>query len=284
MRIFFLVANRGLAVVAALFFVSESGAAAPQFSFFSEVLHNDNLSRTDRRWSGQKEGDTALTWRARAEWNRVMENDLRLTTGVEAGGEMWWEVSGLNNVRPMADVALTRRFGLGPTAPYVRAEAAGGHIFYGEAPRDGAVWEGGLAAGRRFNERFAAEAGYRFEEHRARDSFYRSDGHNLFVEGEFAATPRIPLLAGYNFRRGIVHSYTAANQGLTNSPRGMQETFEDLPWAYRTRLNSHTVTVGVAPDLTETVSLTLLYAFQHSHGSGFRYNNHTASAALFFFF
>lgn len=258
---------------------------APTFSLLSEIQYNDNLSRTDRRWSGDKEDDTGLRTALRAETGRVFEGDLRLATGVEAGSEMWWSTSGLNNVRPMADAALTRRFGLGPTAPYLRAGAGAGRVFYQESFRDGWVWEAGFGGGRRVSERLAFDLGYRFEEHRARDRFFSSDGHTLFAGLDWAATPRIPVLLGYSFRRGIVHSYTAMEQmGLAPSRRGMQETFDDLNWVYRTRLNSHTLSAGIAPDLTENTSLEIKYDFQLSRGSGFRYHNHIVSAGLFFFF
>lgn len=274
---------RGLAILAALFFIPATGLAVTDFSFFSEIQYNDNLSRTDRRWSGER-GDVGLRSVFRAETGDVLENDFRVAAALEAGVETWWETSGLNAFKPAADVAITRRFGMGPTAPYLRADVVGGHAFYGEAFRDGLFWEAGLAGGIRFNERFAAEAGYRFEEQHARDSFFEHDGHTFFAEAEIAATPRIPILAGYSFRRGIVHSYTAMDQGLTESRRNMQNTFENLAWVYRTRLNSHTVSAGIAPDLTETASLQLLYSFQHSRGSGFRYNNNIVSATLFFLF
>lgn len=190
------------------------------------ALYDSNLPRA--QLPIDIKSDTAL--QAALAWGRYvpLSDSVRLRATLDAAGEAYTRYSGLNNLALGTSIDLRRKFGLGALAPWLGGWASAARLDYRDNARDGWRYELGAGTGKRLTESWDVEATFRYQ-HRTQDhevavvpgisgEVFDLQAHQAGLRTEYAATGRLTVAAGFDYRRGDVASTTLRNFTIfTNS-------------------------------------------------------------------
>ena len=209
-----------------LFLAAASASADDILDVQAGALYDNNLPRA--QLPIDIKSDTAL--QADVAWGRYLplSDNLRLRATLDAAGEVYARFGGLDNLALGTSFDLRRKFGLGALAPWVSARAAAARLDYRDKARDGWRYELGAATGKRLTDAWDIEATFLYR-HRTQDhavavvpgisgEVFDLQAHQTGLRTEYAASERLSVAAGFDYRRGDVTSTTLRNFTIfTNS-------------------------------------------------------------------
>ncbi|MEA3152265.1 MAG: hypothetical protein QOD56_3204 [Gammaproteobacteria bacterium] len=203
-----------------------------------------------------------------------------LNAAADLSGEYYDRIHGLNNAGLGGTLALKRKWGLGPYAPWVRLGVSVAHTDYEDDYRNASIYCAAAAAGRRIDDRWNFLAEYTFERRHASsrpedvpglsgDAFSQTS-HNVALTAHFASSENTYLTAGLILRRGDVVSTTRGNLSLFSASRALADDPAFGPEAYAYRLMATSVgwKVGIhyAPAPHHSIGLGFLRLDTHASG------------------
>lgn len=244
---------------------------------------------------------------------RDVKSDSRLSTAVSTGiaipfddrsiasftgdltGNGHAELSGLSNFGVGATTAFRHKFGLGPSAPWVRVFGSGARLEFEDPVRDGWRYRVGAGAGIRLAGRVDLRVDYAFEEHQADHGrainrtlpgdVFDTTAHTYSGRVDFFYNEVVSLFAAYALRDGDVVSTTrrnpeifAASSALTNDPAFGRDFI-----AYKIDAIVHIFSFGISFAVAEKASLNFGYERQIGLGNqGLTYYNDVFRAGVLF--
>ncbi len=242
-------------------------------AFYDSNLNNAELERDIR-------SDSALTAALSVGQFFRLDTDHSLAVTADVRSEVYHRYSGMNNLALGATLALRRKLGLGPAVPWVRVFASAARLEFKEGVRDGWLYRTGVSAGKRFADRWDAQAGYSFEK-RTGDSaipvvaalsgdVFELESHALNLDVGYSASETILLFAGYAWRNGDVVSTSMPNAKIFRASTALARdpVFPAGNFAYTLHAVSHNANVGVSVAVSSRSSLNLSYTRQITHGDG----------------
>jgi hypothetical protein len=248
-----------------------------------DVVYEDNLTRATRE--GDRLGGVALSPALSIGHAFQPAAGTSVLAAADFKGSFYPRFERLSNVAATLAVAVRQKFGLGATAPWVRAFAGGGALDAGDSVRDSALASAGAAVGTRLSDRFELQAGYTYERRQARSRVFDQDSHTVSVSGGAVVTDALHLTVGYAVRRGdlVVHRTPVAGAERTSHTR-VVDTFDRPLEAVRIEATTHIVSVSAAYALSPRAALTAGYEYQLSIGPVFDYPNHLGRAGFAYSF
>jgi hypothetical protein len=203
-----------------------------------------------------------------------------LTVGGDLAGEVFHQITGLNNASADAVVTLKKKWGLGAFAPWTSAGFSLGRSSYADAYRNAWEYHATVAAGQRIDARWNLWAEYDFDRRAARTQeeevpglsgdAYSSTGHTLRVSTEYAVGERTFLNLALSVRRGDVISTSEENLQIFYASKAIAEdpAFGDEEYAYRITGTTYGISVGIAFSPTAHSALGLSFARFETHAEG----------------
>ena len=244
---------------------------------------------------------------------RDVKSDSRLSTALSTGivipfddrsiasitgdltGNGHVELPGLSNLGVGATTAFRHKFGLGPSAPWVRVFGSGARLEFDDAVRDGWRYRVGAGAGVRLGQRVDLRVDYAFEEHQADHAraisrtlpgdVFDTTSHTYAGRVDFFYNEVVSLFAGYALRDGDVVSTTRRNPEIFAASKALTP---DRPFgpdfvAYKIDAIVHILTFGMSFAITEKSSLNVGYERQIGLGkNGLDYYNDVFRAGVLF--
>ena len=245
---------------------------------------------------------------------RDVKSDGRLATAISTGiaipfddrsiasitgdltGNGHVELPGLSNFGVGATTAFRHKFGLGPSAPWVRVFGSGVRLEFEDAVRDGWRYRVGAGAGIRLGGRVDLRVDYFFEEHQADHGHaisrtlpgdvFDTTAHTYSGRVDFFYNEVLSLFAGYALRDGDVVSTTRRNAEILSASSALTA---DRPFgpdfiAYKIDSIVHIFTFGMSFAIAEKASLNFGYERQIGigKGSGLTYYNDVFRAGVLF--
>lgn len=244
---------------------------------------------------------------------RDVKSDSRLSTALSTGivipfddrsiasitgdltGNGHVELPGLSNLGVGATTAFRHKFGLGPSAPWVRVFGSGARLEFDDAVRDGWRYRVGAGAGIRLGQRVDLRVDYAFEEHQADHAraisrtlpgdVFDTTAHTYAGRVDFFYNEVVSLFAGYALRDGDVVSTTRRNPEIFAASKALTP---DRPFgpdfvAYKIDAIVHILTFGMSFAITEKSSLNVGYERQIGLGkNGLDYYNDVFRAGVLF--
>ena len=205
------------------------------------------------------------------------------------------ELPGLSNLGLGATTAFRHKFGLGPSAPWLRLFGSGARLQFDDDVRDGWRYRLGAGAGVRFGERWDVRVDYVFEEHLADHGkvvsrtkpgdVFDTTSHTYSGRLDFFYSEALSLFAGYALRDGDVVSTTRRNAAILASSSALTV---DPPFgpdfvAYKIDATVHILSFGLSFAITPKSSLNLGYERQIGLGrGGLDYYNDVFRAGVLF--
>ena len=180
-------------------------------------VYDDNLSRAQR--SEDILDDSAWTGRV-ALARRLALGDWDASVHVEGRAERYDEFSGLDRLALGLGGSARRKLGLGLTAPWLGLSASVLRDRYDQEVRDGTRLALAATLGKRFSERLELSAGAGYDRREQRKDLattpvsgkpFSLQGRSLSLNGNYAFTDRLLLLASAARRQGDVVSSTRRN-------------------------------------------------------------------------
>lgn len=205
---------RGALVLGVVLAAAAPGAHAEWSEWIAEVegrfARHDNINYS--AFSNDVLSDHALI--AAASFGRYFHfgnaTRLRLTADVEAG--KFDKYDPLDYIQAGATAALNHKYGLGPEAPWVRAQFSLASLNVDSNMRDSTIYEIGVQSGKRLAPRFDGQVGLVY---RSRDGkngptvdplvptdVFDQDSVTFSLGGTYLATESVALIFGYAHRRG----------------------------------------------------------------------------------
>ena len=247
--------------------------------------HDDNVGNAES--PGDRLGDSITSARLGAFRFVPLSDGYSVNVGVDLSGEYYDRLHGLDNAGVEGAVALKKKWGLGPYAPWARIGASVTHTDYADSYRNASIYRATAAAGRRLDERWNLSADYEFERRSASTQpeevpgisgdAYSQASHRLGLTAQFATSEHTHLTAGVFVRRGDVISTSEASLKVFYASRALAEDPAFGPEAYAYRLLATTVgfKVGVAyaPWTHQSIGFDFLRLDSHAGGG----NDYTKS-------
>ncbi len=242
--------------------------------FRGEVSYDGNLSNSNR--SADQRDDFSFVGHFRFGRFGELTDNLRFTLAAELEAQAFARYEDFNNLAISSTVGLRYRFGLGARAPFVRLEASGGYAVFDQSLQSGGRYRTGIVMGKRLSERLALNASYFFEDIRGDIPLFDRCSHAFALAASFDLTARTQLSAGYELREGRVISYAVPPRpdivAIANDRRTV-DSFGTPYVAYNLDATSHALSFGVNQALTDVISLSLRYEWQHTGRSQISYVN-----------
>ncbi len=187
-----------------------------------QVEYNDNINRS--AFSDDEEEDSSLLVSARLGRVNQVTDTFRYSLTADLGVERFDQFEQLHNQRLGASWTGRQKFGLGLTAPWLKARLSYFYLDVRDEERSGDNFELDLQLGKRFSERWDGVVGYR---HRDRDG-KRGDGarpgysadvfdqqHNeLYLASSYLLSQRLLGAATLTYFRGDMDS-SCPDSGVT---------------------------------------------------------------------
>jgi hypothetical protein len=242
------------------------------------VRHDSNVGNA-QLWSDIV-ADSIVDARLSAYRQFPVGDGFGLTVGGDLSGEVYHEITGLNNASLDASLALKKKWGLGAFAPWLRVGATVARLSYKDSYRNAWDYRATLAAGRRLDERWNLWAEYTYENRVASPGpevvpglsgdAYSQVNHNLAAYAEYTLTDRAFLSIGLSGRRGDVVSTTAPNAMIYYASRALAEDPAFGPDAYAYKLSGTTWGARVGIGYSTTEHSLLGAGFEHfvTHADG----------------
>jgi hypothetical protein len=221
------------------------------------VRHDDNVGNA--QFSSDIVADTLYVARASVSRLFTLDDGYTMTVGGDLGGESYHRLTGLNNVSLDAAIALKRKWGLGPFAPWARAAVSVGRSSYDDSYRNAWDYRATLASGRRFDERWNFWADYTYENRAASPQeeevpglsgdAYSQASHSLGINLEYSLMESSYLALGLLARHGDVVSTTLqpnATVYYSSSALADDPAFGPNAYAYKLTGTTYGVHLGVS--------------------------------------
>ena len=263
-----------------------SAAERPTFDLSSGFRYNSNLSNADK--ASDVEDD--FFWRADAgaTWSRQLDRDWRLSGRVFAGTEIPFQYSAFTLARVGADARVTRKFGLGRTAPKATAGLAFERDFFEDEDMTKWLLQPSVRYQHPLGGDWSLELLYRFDASFARSGLFDGTGNEGALTLRWEPEGRWSFFAGYRLRYGDVVSWATPPRPDLVSVASVVEAgntvFGRPLTAYRLQALSQTPLLGISFALTPDISLELSGEFQHTSRSAITYDAflaHLGAKAVF---
>ncbi len=246
----------------------------PSFDASTGFLYNSNLGNAQR--AGDIEDDFFWNAGGGATWSAVVERDWRIAARLFAGTEIPFEYSAFTMARTGADLSVTRKFGLGPSAPRLALAVSFERDFFQDPQMSkwllvpSARWTQPLAEG------WSLEALYRFDARFAESALFSGQGNEGGLTLRWEPEGRWSFSGGYRVRYGDVVSFATPPRPDIVSVSSVVEpgnTIFGRPLtAYRLDALTQAFAAGAAFALTPDISLELTGEFQHTSRSAITYH------------
>jgi hypothetical protein len=162
----------------------------------------------------------------------------------------------------------------------VRLSASAARLEFKHDLRDGWLYRGGFAAGKRFAERWEVQAGYSYEKRTADNSrptggalpgnVFDLHAHVFAFDVSYSMSEKTLFFVSYNAREGDVVSSSPRNAKIRNGSTAIaaDPVFGPNVFAYTLDATSHAINVGVSHAISARSSVNLGYLRQITHGDG----------------
>lgn len=219
------------------------------------VRHDDNVGNA--QFYSDKAADSTLDARLSMFRLFTLGESYSATIGGELGGEVYRQLTGLNNASLDATVALKKKWGLGAFAPWARAGLSVARFGYEDGYRNAWDYRATLGAGQRISERWNVWADYAYESRVATPQpeevpglsgdAYSQVSQSVAAHVEFSLTESAYLSMGLLRRHGDVVSTSTPNTAVFYSSRALAEdpTFGPNAYAYKLTGNTLGLRLGV---------------------------------------
>ncbi|MBF0344140.1 MAG: hypothetical protein HQL06_07905 [Nitrospirae bacterium] len=208
---------------------------------------------------------------------------LRIVADLKA--KAYKRYDGLDSLSSGVDVAVTHKFGLGQEVPWLRVHSFAGYLAVNESLRNSWLYNGGVAFGKRFSERFDMLLSY--------DFIYRNGSNNKNVAEGFLGNPfdqvghkgtlslsyllteRLLASLSYSVYSGDITSTNEHNDmlKLANFTKALvwDETFKRHLWTYKLNALSNEFTIGLSYALNGHTSVNVSYIRVDGYTSDLHY-------------
>lgn len=194
-------------VVVALIALGAFGSlrAGPATSASLAAVWEGNITRTT--FSGGSHDAMLYAGNFEAQWHDELTRDVSLQFNANAEAESCPRYDDLDHLSLGAEIALQRKFGLGPLAPVLRADLACTGSAYRGTERNGARLLAGLRWSRRWNESWQTVLAADYLANTGRARVYDYHNHGLSLEAVYDFAGRWQLTAGLKRQWGEQLSY-----------------------------------------------------------------------------
>jgi hypothetical protein len=242
------------------------------------VRHDDNVGNA--QLSPDIVADTLYVARLSLFRLFPLDDGYSMTVGGDLGGESYHKLTGLDNVSLDGAIALKKKWGLGPFAPWTRASASVARLSYDDSYRNAWDYRATLASGRRFDERWNFWAEYTYENRAAHPqeeevpglsgNAYSQVSQNLGINLEYSLMENAYLSMGLLARHGDVVSTSTPNETVFYASSALAEDPAFGPNAYAYKLTGTTYGYRVGLGFSPTVHSLLGCGFKRfeTHADG----------------
>jgi hypothetical protein len=259
----------------ALALASSHGCCEWGFDTTGGFTYDDNLSNGFE--AEDRKGDTAAVVDLSAGLYEPLGTSTALGLSLLAHADAHFRYTGLDNLGLGARAQLRRKFGLGPSAPWLAIAAQGVYHDYQYNYQDGWQYEAGATLGTQLNERWSLRGIIRYDAYVATKtqpplfptlvgSPYDVYGWNFGAQTTFLGTSVDRLSLSYTWRTGTVTSVTPPDEEILEySDRAAPDpVFGSGGIAYRIDANTQTISLAWSHSLGRRTALNLLYAYRRS--------------------
>ncbi len=259
--------------------LSTAGFAQAFVDIQTELLHNDNLTRSERD-SDAKE-DTALALEARAGVHLQPGDYTGLTFTGTLNRTQYRRYAGLSSSEIGVGLAASHKFGIGERQPVLGIDLGVARNEYNLGMRDAWIYRAGIGLQKRLTDSFHLSAGLRYEK-RAGDHdvprnipvFPRSgaswDGasRSVFVTLEHDLGPATWISATWQVQDGDVTSTAISYPKIFNTATAitLDPLFGPLTVAYRIPALTHSLAFDLNRAVLFSSTLYVGIEYQDTHG------------------
>lgn len=273
-------------------FLAPGTAAADWIADFEAGrIHESNLPRAQLR--SDIRSDAAAVASASLTHFSMLDDRNGLTFGADLRAVEYDHVSGLSNYELGAVLGIRSKFGLGLSAPWVKAQARAARQYYRNDARDAMRYELGASVGKRFGERFEAVLGLSYDKRDGKHdrpvatgisgAAFDVQGRTASLQTSYDVDESWQLQAGFSVRKGGVVSSTRRNFAIfqASSAIAADPAFGPDYFAYALPGTTRTFTFGVSRALGTRASINLGAARElTSARSNLDYRNTSVQAAF----
>lgn len=282
-----------VALAACVLGVPEAAHASWIFDAEAGIVHETNVGLAQK--ARDVKSDSALSTALSTGLAIPLDDRSIASITGDLSGNGHVELPGLSNLGVGVTTGFRHKFGLGPSAPWVRLFGSGARLEFDDAVRDSWRYRLGAGAGVRLGERWDVRIDYVFEEHLADHGkaavrtlpgdVFDTTSHTYAGRVDFFYNEALSLFAGYAYRDGDVVSTTRRNAEIfaASSALTLDRPFGPGFFAYKIDATVHILSFGLSLALTSKSSLNLGYERQIGLGrQGLDYFNDVFRAGVLF--
>jgi hypothetical protein len=193
-----------------------AGAAPPSLSTGASACWEQDITRTPYPEAAR---DAAIFDLAGvAVWHQQLSRDISLEFGANAGLESCPKYDGLDRVLGGVQLAVRRKFGLGPYAPAVRAELSYTGSSFRESGRDSMRLDAALSWTKRWGDSWQTVVSGEFMRNDGREHVYDYQNRGLSLAAHYDLTEQWQLSGGVRRQWGEQITYAWLGGDGANFP------------------------------------------------------------------
>ncbi len=257
------------------------------FGFDGSVLRDNNVGNA--QFASDKVADTAVDGRLSIFRLIPVNDSYSFTVGGDLSGEVYRNLTGLNNASLDGLFALKKKWGLGAYAPWARIGATIARSSYDDSYRKAWDYRAAVALGRRLDERWNLWAEYAYDSRVAHamaeevpgisGDAYSQTAKSLTTNVEYSLTETASVSLGLSARHGDVVSTSTPNLSVYYASTAIAEDLAFGPDAYAYKLTGTTwgarAGLGFSPTAHSLLGCALGYWETHANGG----NQYTKTVA-----
>lgn len=277
----------GLLLLTCVALVATPAAQADEWApnFTGTFTWQDNASNANL--ASDKVGALQTEWDILASERYSLGRDDSFHPAIHVGAEWWPKFRGLNRYMGGARFEWRHKFGLGPLATTIFAEAGGDFVAAQETGRRGTSAFLAFGVRKRFNDLWQASLTQEYSQHNARYAVFDRRGGETKLEIGRDLTDVARITLSLRYRDGDVLSYgTPPRPDLVDlAPNRLDvDTFDRPMVAYSVDARTLGAKAAVVRALDENSAVILGYEYRKTERSPLRYVNHLVSLALVYQF